>query len=96
MTLSIFKSVTQSAGIIATDLVMRTLCHIGNVKFRKPSMTNWPAYVPVIVELYPAAKSPMAQIYFALFPKVSARAFAPLFKSNSINVVSFYYSVCII
>jgi len=51
VTLSRFISVTQSAGIIAIDLVINTRYHIGNVKFKNPSITNYPAYVPVIVEL---------------------------------------------
>lgn len=68
------KKETQRAGTIAMDLVMRTLCHTGKVKSKKPSMTNWPAYVPVIVELYPAANNPMAQMYLEELPKVDARA----------------------
>lgn len=34
------KNVTQIAGTIAMDLVSSTLCQMGKVKSRKPSMTN--------------------------------------------------------
>lgn len=51
------------------DLVKSTLWYTGSLKFKNPSITNWPAYVPVIVELCPAANSPNAQIYLAEFPK---------------------------
>lgn len=37
-------------------------------------MTNCPAYVPVIVELYPAASKPMAQMYLAEVPNESFKA----------------------
>ena len=57
--------ITIIVGTIAIDLVIRTLCQTGKVKFRNPSMTNWPAYVPVIVELYPAASKPTPQMYLA-------------------------------
>lgn len=63
-----------NAGTIAIDLVSKTLYQTGNLMFRNPSITNWPEYVPVIVELYPAANKPIAQIYFAAFPKVEANA----------------------
>jgi len=46
-----WKNVTQIAGTIAMDLVINTLYQIGNLMSMKPSMTNCPAYVPVIVEL---------------------------------------------
>ena len=46
-----FKKVTMTAGTIAMDLVTNTLYHTGNLMFRKPSITNYPEYVPVIVEL---------------------------------------------
>jgi len=36
-----------------------------------------------MVELYPAARSPIAQIYLAPSPKVSARAVPPVLKSKS-------------
>ena len=72
-----------SAGTIAIDLVTKTLCHTGSVKSRNPSITNWPAYVAVMVALYPAARRPMAHMYFALSPKVSARAFEASSKERS-------------
>ena len=84
------NNVTQRAGIIAIDLVIRTLCHIGKVKFKKPSITNWPAYVPVMVELWPAASRPTAQIYLALFPKVSASTLAPVLKSSSTSSSDYF------
>ena len=37
------KNVRLIAGTIAIERVRRTLCHIGSLKSRKPSMTNWPA-----------------------------------------------------
>lgn len=77
------KNRTHIAGTIATDLVIITLYHTGNLKSRKPSMTNCPAYVPVIVELYPAASRPMAQMYLLAFPNVSLRASAADSKSSS-------------
>lgn len=52
---------------------------------RKPSITNCPAYVPVIVELCPAASRPMAQIYLEASPKVSERTTEAVFKSISIS-----------
>ena len=36
-------------------------------KLRNPSMANWPAYVPVMVLLCPAARTPIAQMYLARF-----------------------------
>lgn len=45
------KIVTASAGPSAIIRVRRTLCHFGILSCRNPSMTNCPAYVPVIVLL---------------------------------------------
>ena len=59
--------------MIATDRVSKTLFQTGSVKSKNPSMTNYPAYVPVIVDDCPAANKPTAQIYFALFPRLSPR-----------------------
>lgn len=77
------KKVTQMAGTMAMDLVSKTRCQIGSVKSRKPSITNWPAYVPVMVELCPAASRPIAQIYLALSPTVATRASVAEFRSRS-------------
>ena len=64
------------------DLVKRTLYQTGRVKFKKPSITNYPAYVPVIVEDYPAASSPMAQMYLAEGPNFYS-ALAAVLRSRS-------------
>jgi len=44
-------NVTRSAGNIATALATRTLFQIYSLISINPSITNYPAYVPVIVEL---------------------------------------------
>lgn len=59
---------TPIAGTIAIALVNRTLFQTDNLMSRNPSITNYPAYVPVIVEDYPDASKPMAHIYFAELP----------------------------
>lgn len=53
----------DTVGIIAIDLVSSTRFQGAILRSRKPSMTNCPAYVPVIVDDCPAASSPMAQMY---------------------------------
>ena len=40
---------------------------IATCKLRNPSMANWPAYVPVMVLLCPAARTPIAQMYLVRF-----------------------------
>ena len=86
------KKEIAKAGVIAIDLVNRTLFQTGNFKFRKPSITNYPAYVPVIVDSCPAAKSPAAQIYLADFPKLpskpSAAVKSPPFSTFAISAGS--------
>lgn len=47
-------------------------------------MTNWPAYVPVIVEDCPAASRPIAHIYLALGPTLPASASAALYNVRSL------------
>lgn len=84
--LSLLKNATPRAGMIATDLVRSTLYQTGRVKSKKPSMTNCPAYVPVIVELYPAANNPTAQIYLAFVPRNSSKIVAAY--SRSIKLLS--------
>ena len=85
MSCSLPKKETARAGKIAMDLVRRTLFHTGIWKFRKPSITNCPAYVPVIVELYPAANSPTAHIYFAGSPNVLLNASAAVVRFRSVS-----------
>ena len=53
-------SATATVGTNATALVTSARCNVPIFKFRKPDITNCPAYVPVIVELIPAANSPSA------------------------------------
>ena len=62
------------AGRIAIDLVIITLFQTGNLISKNPSITNCPAYVPVIVDAYPAASNPTPQIIDAAFPNVTAKA----------------------
>lgn len=47
--------VTANAGPSAIIRVSRTRCHLGILSCRNPSITNCPAYVPVMVLLCPAA-----------------------------------------
>ena len=60
------KNATKKVGRTATVRVRRTLCQRFHVRFKNPSIANCPAYVPVIVELWPAAKMPIAQIYLKM------------------------------
>ena len=60
------------AGMMAMDRVSNDRTHLLIFKFKKPSMTNWPAIVPDSVALCPEANRPNAQIYFPLFPKDKA------------------------
>lgn len=81
---------TPMAGTIAIALVKRTLCQTGNLISKNPSMTNWPAYVPVIVDDYPDANKPMAQIYLATEPNSYERADDALSRFNS-SIWGFFY-----
>lgn len=47
------------------------------------SLKNFKTFLPVIVELCPAAKIPTAQIYIAIAPKVQPKKIPPLYKSAS-------------
>ena len=60
------KNATKKVGRTATVRVRRTLCQRFHVRFKNPSIAYCPAYVPVIVELWPAAKMPIAQMYLKL------------------------------
>lgn len=55
LVLSPIRSVTASAGPRAMIRVTKTRFHFGICKRKKPSITNCPAYVPVMVLLCPAA-----------------------------------------
>ena len=58
---------TAIAGPIAKVRVINTRTHGLTFQFKKPSITNCPANVPVMVELCPAANNPIAHTNFALF-----------------------------
>ena len=64
------KNATKKVGRTATVRVRRTLCQRFHVKFKNPSIANCPAYVPVIVELWPAAKMPIAQMYLQMIETI--------------------------
>jgi hypothetical protein len=53
----------ENVGITAIIRVTRTRCQRAHLRFKNPSIANWPEYVPVIVELWPAAKIPIAHMY---------------------------------
>ena len=56
------KRATRSVRAIAMERVNMTRFQRGHLMLRNPSMANWPAYVPVIVELSPDARMPTAQM----------------------------------
>merc|ERR1711907_71147 len=60
---------TAMAGPRVIKRVIATRFHAWIRIFKNPSITSCPAKVPVIVEACPAAKSPVAQKYFALEPR---------------------------
>lgn len=79
----LLKYATQNVGIIAIVRVKTTRRQRTHLKFRKPSITNCPAYVPVIVADCPDAKIPMAQMYSAYMPNAQPKKIPPLYKSPS-------------
>lgn len=83
----------QKVGIIAMQRVTSTRHQRGHCRFRKPSIENWPAYVPVMVELWPAARMPTPQIYMAAAPNVQPRKSPPLYRSALIISVRLWLSV---
>ena len=54
---------TIRLGIIAKHLVKKFLSHGTSLRSRNPCMMYCPAYVPVIVELCPEARSAMANSF---------------------------------
>ena len=72
---------TRMAGIMAIERVSITRFHGGSLSFRNPSITNCPAYVPVIVDDCPAASSPIAQMYTIGLPKLASRQSPALRRS---------------
>lgn len=46
------KNAKQNVGTMAMVLVKRTRFQRAHCKFRKPSIVNWPAYVPLILISY--------------------------------------------
>mmetsp|Transcript_17220 Transcript_17220/g.57045 ORF Transcript_17220/g.57045 Transcript_17220/m.57045 type:complete len:208 (-) Transcript_17220:3152-3775(-) len=66
---------TQREGTMAIPLEIRFRSHKGRLISTNPSITNCPAYVPVMVELWPDAKSATAQNMPACSPTVVWRSF---------------------
>ena len=64
-------------------LVTKVLFQTGSFISKKPSITNYPAYVPVMVEDYPAAKSPTPQMILDALPKVASKAIAAVERLSS-------------
>ena len=85
------KNATRKVGTIAIIRVKSTRFQRAHCKFKNPSIANWPAYVPVIVEDWPAAKIPTAQIYIAAAPKAQPKNMPPLLRSTEM-VVFFSYN----
>lgn len=83
------KNATRKVGTIAIIRVKRTRFQRAHCRFKNPSIANCPAYVPVIVEDWPAAKIPTAQIYIAAAPNAQPRNMPPLLRSIEIVVFSF-------
>lgn len=86
--LSPARRATNKLGTMATLRVMRFLFQAATFHWRKPSITNWPAYVPVIVELWPEAKRASAKKKFAylLCRRFSSSRLA-LFRPGSIGSI---------
>lgn len=74
-------------GAIAMILVMNALLNLLTRTLINPDMTNYPASVPVSVDDYPAASSPMPQIYLAAAPKLSSKTVAAELRSRSKSVL---------
>lgn len=80
----------KKVGMMAIVRVKSTLFHLAHCKFKKPSIANWPAYVPVIVDDWPAASIPTPQIIKAARPNLQPKNIPPLNKSASTGLLSFY------
>lgn len=74
------KYAMQNVGTMAIVRVNKTRFQRGHSKFKNPSITNWPAYVPVIVELWPDAKMPTAQMYSAYVPIEQPKKMPTLYR----------------
>ena len=66
---------TAIAGTRARVRIKATRFHPGISTSRQPDMMIWPAYVQTIVDAWPAARSPTAQMYSDKPPMASASAY---------------------
>ena len=60
-----YSAVTMTAGMIAMSRVMSRRSQAGSRMSRNPSITIWPASVPVMVEFWPEASSATANSVLA-------------------------------
>jgi len=59
------KATTMMVGMMASERVIIRRSHGASLMFTKPSITTWPASVPVMEEFCPLARSAMAKSVLA-------------------------------